>query len=47
MELMLALVLVVLLTIGLLYLGQKFNVPSVVLFLIVGMLVGPYTLGIF
>ena len=46
MDLMLALVIVVFLTIALLYIGLKSGVPSVVLFLVIGMLVGPYGLAI-
>jgi len=46
MDLMLALVIVVLLIIAVLYLGRQFNVPSIVLYLVVGMVAGPYGLGL-
>lgn len=46
MDLMLALVIVILLVIAVLYLGQQFNIPSIVIFLLVGMLVGPYGLAL-
>ena len=46
MDLMLALVIVILLITALLYLGLQFNVPSIVLFLVAGMLVGPYGFGL-
>ena len=42
MDLMIALVCVVVLVIALLYIGQRFRLPSVVSFLIIGMLVGPF-----
>jgi len=46
MDLMLALVIVVLIVIAVLYIGDRFSIPSIVLFLVIGMLVGPYSLGI-
>ncbi|HOX34857.1 MAG TPA: cation:proton antiporter [Methanoregulaceae archaeon] len=46
MDLMFALVLVVLLVIAVLYIGDRFGIPSIVLFLVIGMLVGPYGLAI-
>jgi monovalent cation:H+ antiporter-2, CPA2 family len=45
MDLMLAFASVILLTVVLLYISQQFRIPSVVSFLIIGMLVGPYGLG--
>jgi len=39
---MLALVVVIILSIFLLYLGQRFKMPSIVSFLVIGMLVGPF-----
>jgi len=42
MDLMIALVCVIILAIALLYIGQRFRLPSVVSFLIIGMLVGPF-----
>jgi len=46
MEFMLALVGLALISIFLLYAGQQFRLPSIVSFLIIGMLAGPYGLGI-
>ena len=46
MDLMIALVCVVVLTIALLFIGQRFRLPSVVSFLIIGMLVGPFGFAI-
>ncbi|MFA6363655.1 cation:proton antiporter [Methanoregula sp.] len=42
MDIMLALVVVIILSIFLLYLGQRFKMPSIVSFLVIGMLVGPF-----
>jgi len=42
MDLMLAVVAVLVLSIFLLYLGQRFKMPSIVSFLVIGMLVGPF-----
>ena len=42
MDLMIALVCVVVLVIALLYIGQRFRLPSIVSFLVIGMLVGPF-----
>ena len=42
MDLMLAAVCVIVLSIALLYLGQRFKMPSIVSFLVIGMLVGPF-----
>jgi CPA2 family monovalent cation:H+ antiporter-2 len=42
MEMMLAVVIIVSLAIALLYIGQHFKIPSIVSFLIIGILVGPF-----
>jgi len=42
MDIMLAFVAVLVLSIFLLYLGQRFKMPSIVSFLVIGMLVGPF-----
>jgi monovalent cation:H+ antiporter-2, CPA2 family len=42
MELMIAVVCVIVLSVALLYLGQRFKMPSIVSFLVIGMLVGPF-----
>jgi monovalent cation:H+ antiporter-2, CPA2 family len=42
MELMIAVVCVIVLSVALLYLGQRFKLPSIVSFLVIGMLVGPF-----
>jgi len=42
MDLMVAIVCVIVLSIALLYLGQRFKMPSIVSFLVIGMLVGPF-----
>ncbi len=46
MNLMLAAVIIVSLSIALLYIGNQFRLPSIVSFLIIGMLLGPFGLGI-
>ena len=46
MDLLFAGVLIITLSIILLYLGQHFGIPSIVSFLIIGMLVGPYGFAI-
>jgi monovalent cation:H+ antiporter-2, CPA2 family len=46
MDFMLALVCIALISIFLLYVGQQFGLPSIVGFLVIGMLAGPYGLGI-
>ena len=46
MEFMLAGVCVILLSVILLYLGQRFRLPSIVSFLVIGMLVGPFGFAI-
>jgi monovalent cation:H+ antiporter-2, CPA2 family len=46
MDFMLALVCIALISIFLLYVGQQFQLPSIVSFLIIGMLAGPYGLAI-
>jgi len=45
-DIMLAAVIIILLSILLLYLGNRFNIPSIVSFLIIGILVGPFGLAI-
>lgn len=45
-NIMLAAVIIILLSILLLYLGNRFNIPSIVSFLIIGILVGPFGLAI-
>ncbi|MFA4849684.1 MAG: cation:proton antiporter, partial [Methanoregula sp.] len=42
MEMMLAIVILISLAIALLYIGQHFKLPSIVSFLIIGILVGPF-----
>ena len=42
MEMMLAVVILISLAIALLYIGQHFKLPSIVSFLIIGILVGPF-----
>ncbi|MGA2122389.1 MAG: cation:proton antiporter [Methanoregula sp.] len=46
MDLMLAGVSILILAVLLLYIGQRLKIPSIVSFLIIGMLVGPYSFGI-
>jgi CPA2 family monovalent cation:H+ antiporter-2 len=46
MDLMLGLAVVIAITIALLYLSQLFRIPSIVSFLIIGMLVGPFGFGL-
>lgn len=46
MDVILAVVCLGILTIFLLFLGQRFRIPSIVCFLIIGMLAGPYALSI-
>ena len=46
MDFMLGLVSIGLISIALLYVGLRFKLPSIVSFLIIGMLAGPYALGI-
>ena len=46
MDLLLASVCILTLAIALLYIGQRLKIPSIVSFLIIGMLVGPYGLGL-
>jgi len=46
MDFMLALVSIVSLSIALLYIGQHFRIPSIVCFLLIGMLAGPYGFAI-
>ena len=46
MDAMIAIVCVVVLSILLLYLGHRFRIPSIVSFLIIGMLVGPFGFGL-
>jgi CPA2 family monovalent cation:H+ antiporter-2 len=46
MDFMLALVSIAVISILLLYVGQLFKLPSIVIFLIIGMLAGPYAFGI-
>ena len=46
MDVILAVVCLGILTIALLFLGQRFKVPSIVCFLVIGMLAGPYALSI-
>jgi monovalent cation:H+ antiporter-2, CPA2 family len=46
MNLLLASVSILLLAVVLLYLGQRLKLPSIVSFLIIGMLVGPYSFGL-
>ncbi|MGD0081526.1 MAG: cation:proton antiporter [Methanoregula sp.] len=46
MDLLLASVSILTLTIALLYIGQRLRIPSIVSFLIIGMLVGPYGFGL-
>jgi monovalent cation:H+ antiporter-2, CPA2 family len=45
-DLLLASVCILTLAIALLYIGQRLKIPSIVSFLIIGMLVGPYSLGL-
>ncbi len=46
MDLMPAAVIVILLSIVFLYIGNQFRLPSIVSFLIIGMLIGPFGLGV-
>jgi Kef-type K+ transport system, predicted NAD-binding component len=46
MDVILAVVCLGILTIALLFLGQHFKIPSIVCFLVIGMLAGPYALSI-
>src|SRR5208337_4111743 len=46
MDLLLASVSILTLTLALLYIGQRLRIPSIVSFLIIGMLVGPYGFGL-
>ncbi|MEN6609347.1 MAG: cation:proton antiporter, partial [Methanoregulaceae archaeon] len=46
MDIVVGLVIIVLLSIVVLLLGQRFHVPSIVCFLIIGMVVGPYGLSV-
>lgn len=46
MDVILAVVCLGILTIFLLFLGQRFRIPSIVCFLVIGMLAGPYALSI-
>ncbi|MFA4878073.1 MAG: cation:proton antiporter [Methanoregula sp.] len=46
MDLLIAGVSILLLAIALLYLGQRLKIPSIVSFLIIGMIVGPYGVGL-
>ncbi|WP_292370245.1 cation:proton antiporter [Methanoregula sp. UBA64] len=46
MDVILAVVCLGILTIALLFLGQRFKIPSIVCFLVIGMLAGPYALSI-
>ena len=46
MDFMLSLVSIAIISILLLYIGQRFGLPSIVGFLVIGMLAGPYGLGI-
>ncbi|MHB8164351.1 MAG: cation:proton antiporter [Methanoregula sp.] len=46
MDLMLAAVIIVFLSIALLYIGSHFRLPSIVSFLIIGMLLGPFGFGL-
>jgi monovalent cation:H+ antiporter-2, CPA2 family len=46
MEILLAVVVIILLCFALLYAGQRFKIPSVVTFLLIGIIVGPYGLGV-
>ncbi len=46
MDLLLASVSILTLAIALLYVGQRLRIPSIVSFLVIGMLVGPYGLGL-
>jgi len=46
MELLLATASILILSVLLLYLGQRLKIPSIVIFLIIGILVGPYSFGI-
>ncbi|MFA4859338.1 cation:proton antiporter [Methanoregula sp.] len=46
MDLLIASVSILLLAIALLYIGQRLRMPSIVSFLIIGMLVGPFGLGL-
>src|SRR5271157_3184207 len=46
MDILPAVVIIILVSIALLYAGQRFKIPSVVSFLVIGIIVGPYGLGI-
>ena len=46
MDILLAVVIIILVSIALLYAGQRFKIPSVVSFLVIGIIVGPYGLGV-
>jgi monovalent cation:H+ antiporter-2, CPA2 family len=46
MEIMLAAVIIIFLSIFLLYFGNRFKIPSIVIFLIIGILVGPFGLAV-
>jgi CPA2 family monovalent cation:H+ antiporter-2 len=46
MDFILGLAIVVILAIALLYVGNSFRIPSIVCFLLIGMLAGPYGLGV-
>jgi CPA2 family monovalent cation:H+ antiporter-2 len=46
MDVILAVVCLGILTVALLFLGQRFKIPSIVCFLVIGMLAGPYALSI-
>jgi len=46
MEIMLAAVIIIFLSIFLLYIGNRLKIPSIVTFLIIGILVGPFGLAV-
>ena len=46
MDIVVGLVIIVLLATFVLFLGQRFRVPSIVCFLLIGMLAGPYGLSV-
>lgn len=46
MDIMLAIACIIIISIAFLYIGSRFRIPGIVSFVIIGMLAGPYGLGI-